>query len=102
MKRFYSQFRVMLMTLAFGLASVSLFNELNRKWIEIPVNLPQIKSGTLLKVFVEEKPERKLCSVEFDGYCYCSPHSAGVPGGCVKLNEFYRIKDIKDEENGVF
>ena len=44
MKQFYSRFRVMLLTFAFGLAVVPFSNDLYEKWSEIPVDLPEVES----------------------------------------------------------
>jgi hypothetical protein len=50
MKRFYYRFRILLLTLALGLASVAFFNGLGDRQREIPVNIPQIKSESPLYV----------------------------------------------------
>jgi hypothetical protein len=50
MKRFYFKFRVLLLTLAFGLTSVPFFNGLYERWSRIPVNLPQTESESPLYV----------------------------------------------------
>lgn len=46
MKRFYSKFRIILLTLAIGLASVPFFQSLKENLTEIRVDLPQVESTT--------------------------------------------------------
>ena len=45
MKTYYSKFRIMLITFAFGLASVFMLNGSLRSSDEMPVNLPKVRSG---------------------------------------------------------
>ncbi len=47
MKRFYSQFRIMLMTFAFGLASVWMIDGLSKGLLEVPTNLPKVKTDNV-------------------------------------------------------
>src|SRR5690242_18507206 len=54
MKRFYSRFRIMLLTLALGMASVTFFNGLYERWSEISVDLPQVQSETPIYVFPKQ------------------------------------------------
>lgn len=51
MKRFYLRFRVVLITLALGLASVSFFNWFSDYWNEVSVELPKVASGSPIYVF---------------------------------------------------
>jgi hypothetical protein len=103
MRKLYSRFKIFLMMFTLGLASVPVFDGLYGKWIEAQINLPQVESETPLKVFIKEKPKPVPCTFEDeDGYCYCSPHGKGIPGGCAKVNELDRLKDIEDEKNGIF
>lgn len=51
MKRFYSRFRIMLMTFAFGLASVFVSNGSLSSSNEVPVILPKTDSGDVIVVF---------------------------------------------------
>ena len=51
MKRFYSQFRVMLLTFAFGLASVWMIDGLSKGLLEVPTNLPKVKTDNVIVVF---------------------------------------------------
>jgi len=54
MKRFYRQFRIMLLTLALGLASVPFFTSLSERWSEVSVELPVVESESLITVFPQE------------------------------------------------
>ncbi len=40
MRRYYGQFRIMLLTLALGLASVPFYKTLRERWTEIRVDVP--------------------------------------------------------------
>lgn len=51
MKSFYFKLRVLLFTLAFGLASIPFFNGPAERWREIPVNIPQIESQAPLQIY---------------------------------------------------
>jgi hypothetical protein len=53
MRRFYFRFRIGLLTLTLGLASVYIFKSSN----EIEVNLPEFQSDTVIFV----TPKRRLC-----------------------------------------
>lgn len=57
MKRFYYRFRIVLFTLALGLASISFFNNLSEKWNEVSVKLPQTESESPIYVQLK-KPEK--------------------------------------------
>lgn len=46
MKRIYLRARIMLLTIALGLASVNFFNWFNDYWNDIPVDLPRFESGS--------------------------------------------------------
>jgi hypothetical protein len=59
MKRFFSQFRIFLLTLAFGLACVPFVNDVYKRWIVFSINVPQVKSETPLFVF-PMKPNGEL------------------------------------------
>ena len=50
MKRFYSKFRIGLITFAFGLAGVFMFNGSLQSSDEISVNLPKTESGEIIVV----------------------------------------------------
>ncbi|HXH69954.1 MAG TPA: hypothetical protein VNI60_06350 [Pyrinomonadaceae bacterium] len=54
MKRFYSQFRIMLMTFALGLASVFLSNGSLKYSDEVSVNLPRVKSSSVFEIITKE------------------------------------------------
>lgn len=54
MKRFYFQFRILLMTFAFGLASIFLLNGSLKYSDEISVNLPQVKSSSVFEIITKE------------------------------------------------
>lgn len=54
MKRFYFQFRTMLLTLTLGLASAGFFNWLDDYLTEIPVDLPKAESGSPIFIFPQE------------------------------------------------
>ncbi|CAN5332653.1 hypothetical protein BH20ACI1_BH20ACI1_14090 [soil metagenome] len=51
MKRYYSKFRIMLMTFALGLASVFMLNGSLQFSDEVLINLPETKSENVLIVF---------------------------------------------------
>jgi hypothetical protein len=55
MKRYYRQFRIMLLTLALGLASVPFYKTLREKWTEIRVDVPQIESNAPLIVDIDKQ-----------------------------------------------
>jgi hypothetical protein len=62
MKKFYSKFRIALMTFALGLASVFVMNGSLQFSDEVQVNLPKTKSGEILIVYpkyAEETPMGK-------------------------------------------
>lgn len=62
MKRFYSKFRIALMTFALGLASVFIMNGSLQFSDEVLVNLPETESGEILIVYpkyAEETPMGK-------------------------------------------
>ncbi len=54
MKRFYSRFRIMLMTFALGLASVFVFNGSLKYSDEVSVNLPQAESSSVFEIITKE------------------------------------------------
>ena len=104
MKRFYSKFRASLFTFALGLACVSFSNNIYERLTAIQVDLPQTESSPVINVFVppKRKLRRHFCTVEYDGYCYCSPHGMGIKGTCAAVNEDLRLKYIEYEKNGDF
>ena len=51
MKRFYSRFRILLMTFALGMASVFEFHDTLKFSNEVQVNLPKTATGDLIVVF---------------------------------------------------
>ena len=51
MKRFYSKFRIALMTFALGLASFWMFDGLMSGLIETPVDLPKVKTDNVIVIF---------------------------------------------------
>lgn len=55
MKRFYLKFRIALMTLALGLASVFFMNSSLRIKDEIAVDLPQVESTDVFEIITKEK-----------------------------------------------
>ncbi len=66
MNKLYFRFRIFLMMLAFGLASVSFFSELYENWTEIPVKLPQVESSTPIYILPIYKHEMKKLGVPFN------------------------------------
>jgi hypothetical protein len=54
MKRFYSKFRIGLITFAFGLASVFTINGSLQFSDEIPVNLPKTESSSIFEIITRE------------------------------------------------
>lgn len=54
MKRFYLQFRIMLLTFAFGLAGVFLLNGSLKNSNEVSINLPQVKSSSVFEIITKE------------------------------------------------
>lgn len=56
MKNYCYRFRFFLLTLAFGLASVPVFNNLYERWTEIKVDIPQVESETPIIVVTENPP----------------------------------------------
>lgn len=57
MKRFYFQFRIMLITFAFGLACFYFFDGVINGVIEPLVDLPKVKSEEILVVYPKYKCE---------------------------------------------
>lgn len=68
MKRFYIRFRIMLMTLAFGLASVFMFNGSLKESDEIKVELPKVQSDPVIFI----TPKKRIC-MPFGGGSHGSP-----------------------------
>lgn len=75
MKRFYMKFRILLLSLALGLASVPFFRMLHEKWTEVRVDVPQIESVAPLIVDINKQLEdntlfgkRDLPLYEYGGY----------------------------------
>lgn len=64
MKRFYTRFRMLLLTFAFGLASVNFVNWLTVYRSEISVNLPQVESSSVFEIITK----RKWSGFEFFGH----------------------------------
>lgn len=64
MKPISSKFRIMLLTLAFGLAAVPFFNTVYEKWTEIQVDLPQVQSETPIYVYPINPPFYKKITQE--------------------------------------
>ena len=58
MKRFYSLFRIFLVTFAVGLAAIPFANGIYEKWIEIPVDIPKVESSSPIEVILptERRP----------------------------------------------
>lgn len=87
MKRFYFQFRIMLMTFALGLASVFVFNGSLKYSDEVLVNLPKVKSSSVFEIITKEN---------WKGYQF-------VGQGCGGINKYegqtwvtaYRTNDWK-------
>jgi len=75
MKRFYSQFRVMLLTFAFGLACFYFFDGIINGLIEPIVVLPKVKSEEIIVVYPKYK-----CEIPHDG--------AGHPSLEVLINHY--------------
>ena len=63
MKRFYSRFRIALMTFALGLASVWMFNGLNSN--EIYVELPKVQSDYVIFVLPIENKTIKILTYRY-------------------------------------
>ena len=57
----YQQIRMALLTFALGLASVWFIYGSKNGLIEVPVNLPQTKSGEVMVVFLKFKSEMGCC-----------------------------------------
>ena len=70
MKRFYVRFRIMLMALALGLASVGFVNWLSEYWSEVPVELPKVESNSSIIVFPRE--DRFIPKVDYGENCKCA------------------------------
>lgn len=85
MKRFYSRFRILLMTFAVGLASVFVFNGSLKYSDEVPVNLPKTNSGDAIVVF-----PRCLYEMPFGG---------GAGGGSTKNKLYVPERITKCYEN---
>jgi hypothetical protein len=51
MKRFYSQYRIMLLTFTLGLASVWMIDGLSKGLLEVPADLPKVKTDNVIVVF---------------------------------------------------
>jgi hypothetical protein len=75
MKRFYMKFRILLLTLALGMASVPFFKMLYERWTEVRVDVPQIESNAPLIVDVNKQLDdatldgkRDLSLYEYGGY----------------------------------
>ncbi len=64
MKKFYSRFRIMLMTFALGLASVFVFNGSLNLSNEVPVNLPKVRFEPSIIVFSLSKKSPIIISEE--------------------------------------
>lgn len=79
MKPFYKKFRIMLLTLALGLASIPFFRMIHERWTEIRANVPQVESDAPFIVFPYEMTKdttltgnRDLSLYEFGGdYILC-------------------------------
>ena len=90
MKRFYDKFRIMLLTLALGLASVPFFRTIHERWTEVRVAVPQIESDAPIFVTHYGKMEentvtagRDLSRYEFGGqYSYCGEDKSGEAQKC--------------------
>ena len=67
MKRFYQRFRIILLTLALGLASAYFFNSLSERWNEVSVKLPQAESQSPLYVLPYKMPKRATDEELFQG-----------------------------------
>ena len=79
MKRFHRKFRIMLLTLALGLACVPFFRMIHERWTAVRINIPQVESNAPLIVSPYEitkdstiKQDRDLSLYEFGGnYSEC-------------------------------
>lgn len=71
MKRFYSKFRIGLITFAFGLASVFMLSGSLQSSDEIPVNLPKSVSDEIIVVF-------SRYSKEMSETCSCGGGNGGL------------------------
>jgi len=80
MKRFYKKFRIMLLTLALGLASIPFFKMIHERWTEVRINVPQVESDAPFIVTPFERfkditltDNRDLSLYEFGGdYDFCA------------------------------
>ncbi len=57
MKRFYSKFRISLMTFALGLASFWMFDGFSNGLVEVPVNLPKVQTDSVIFII----PKKSIC-----------------------------------------
>jgi hypothetical protein len=100
MKRYYRQLRIILLTLALGLASVPFYQALREKWTEIRVDVPQIESNAPLIVDVNKQLDdttlfgkRDLSIYEYGGYVVpCDDDKSTRSRDC--RNEQTRIKQF--------
>jgi hypothetical protein len=67
MKSFYSKFRIALMTLAIGLASVWFFKGMNEGFFDVSVDLPKVQSENVLIVFPKTKKQMPCC-LSYESY----------------------------------
>lgn len=75
MKRFYMKFRVIILTLALGLASVPFFRMVYERWTTVRVDVPQVESNAPLIVEVNKQLDdatlfgkRDISLYEYGGY----------------------------------
>ncbi len=98
MKRFYSQFRIMLMTFAFGLASVFVFNDSLKFSNEISVNLPKVDFEPQTIIFSLPKIQSESPIIfSIEKAVDTKQDAAGASGGttCEEAREKIKNKKIK-------
>jgi hypothetical protein len=90
LKRFYMKFRIILLTLAFGLASVPFFRMIHERWTAVWVDVPRIESDAPLYVKIQRKIEentlsggRDLSLYEYGGdYTECEEDKSAASREC--------------------
>ena len=94
MKRFYCRFRVLLLTLTFGLVSVLFFNSFYESWIKLHVELPTVISESPLYIYPKQVltpsvvESRKLINQERDLSLY---EFGGKQTDCIMIDS----KEVK-------
>ena len=111
MKRFHKKLRIMLLTIALGLASVPFFRMIHERWTEIRVDVPQTESSETLIVTPYERLEvktitggRDLTLYDFGGYYpYCREDNSAETQQCeanLKEGRSFIWKHWTDKKQG--